>query len=124
MLGSIFVEEQDGFDAWMVEQVAIAAEASQTPEGRGKALVAASGCVACHSIDGSAGIGPSWLGLAGSEVELSGGTTVIADDDFLAESIKEPQAKIVAGFESQQMIALTFTDEQISDIIAYIKTLK
>jgi cytochrome c oxidase subunit 2 len=124
MLGSIFVEEQDGFDAWMVEQVAIAAEASQTPEGRGKALVAASGCVACHSIDGSAGIGPSWLGLAGSEVELSGGTTVIADDDFLAESIKEPQAKIVAGFESQQMIAFTFTDEQIADIIAYIKTLK
>jgi cytochrome c oxidase subunit 2 len=64
------------------------------------------------------------LGLAGEEVELSGGTTLIADDEYLAESIHDPQAKIVAGFEAQQMIAFTFTDEQISDIVAYIKTLK
>jgi cytochrome c oxidase subunit 2 len=124
MVNSVFVEEQDGFDTWMTGQVALAEEASQTPEGRGKALVAASGCAACHSIDGSPGIGPTWLGLAGEEVELSGGTTVIADDEYLSESIHDPQAKIVAGFEAQQMIAFTFTDEQISDIVAYIKTLK
>jgi cytochrome c oxidase subunit 2 len=124
MVNSVFVEEQDGFDTWMTGQVALAEEASQTPEGRGKALVAASGCAACHSIDGSPGIGPTWLGLAGEEVELSGGTTLIADDEYLAESIHDPQAKIVAGFEAQQMIAFTFTDEQISDIVAYIKTLK
>lgn len=124
MVSDVFVEDQSGFDTWMAGQVAIAAEASQTPEGRGKALVAASGCAACHSIDGSAGIGPTWLGIAGEPVELSGGTTIIADDAYLAESIKSPQAKIVAGFEAQQMIAFSFTDEQIADIVAYIKTLK
>jgi cytochrome c1 len=63
-------------------------------------------------------------GLAGHEVRLSDGTTVIADDAFLAESILQPQATIVAGFENQQMPTYNFTDEQVADIIAYIKTLR
>jgi cytochrome c oxidase subunit 2 len=120
----VVVTSQADFDTWMGEQVALAAEASQTPEGRGKALVAANGCAACHSIDGTKGIGPTWSGLAGSEVELSGGATLTADDAYLTESIKSPQAKIVAGFEAQQMVLFPLTDEQIADIVAYIKTLK
>jgi cytochrome c oxidase subunit 2 len=75
-------------------------------------------------LDGSKLIGPTWLGLAGSEVELVGGDVVIADDDYLFESIKDPQAKIVDGFESAKMPNYGFTDEQIADIIAYIKTIK
>jgi len=120
----VIVSTQADFDAWMGEQAAIAAQAAQTPEGRGKALVAANGCAACHSIDGSKLIGPTWLGLAGSEAELSDGSTVVADDAYLYESIHEPQAKIVAGFEGQQMPQYGFSDEQIADIIAYIKTLR
>lgn len=120
----VIVTTQADYDVWMGGQVAIALEAANTPEGRGKALVANNGCAACHSIDGSAGIGPTWSRLAGSKVELSDGTTVPADDAYLAESIKAPQAKIVAGFENQQMIQFSFTDEQIADIIAYIKTLR
>jgi len=87
-------------------------------------LVAANGCAACHSIDGSSWIGPTWFGLADSQVSLSDGTTVTATDDYLHESIKTPQAKIVAGFEGQQMPTYGFTDEQINNIVAYIKTLK
>jgi cytochrome c oxidase subunit II len=124
MESPVIVAEMTDFDAWVAEQQELAAEAAQTPEGRGQALVAANGCVACHSLDGAAGIGPTWFQLAGSEVQLSDGTTVIADDAFLAESILQPQAKIVAGFETQQMPAYNFTDEQVADIIAYIKTLR
>jgi len=120
----VIVTSQADFDTWMAAQVVIAQEASQTPEGRGKALVAANGCAACHSIDGTKGIGPTWSGLAGSKVELTGGTTVTADDAYITESIKSPQAKIVSGFESQKMILFPFTDEQIADIVAYIKTIK
>jgi len=98
--------------------------ALDTPEARGAAIVAANGCAACHSIDGAVGIGPTWFGLVGHEVELSGGSVVTADDDYLTESIKDPQAKIVAGFEAQQMPVYGFTDEQIADLVAYIKTLK
>jgi cytochrome c oxidase subunit II len=124
MESPVIVVESVNFDAWVAEQQVLAEAAGQTPEGRGQALVAANGCVACHSLDGAAGIGPTWFQLAGSEVPLSGGGTVIADDDFLAESILQPQAKIVAGFEAQQMPAYSFTDEQVADIIAYIKTLR
>jgi len=120
----VVISSQEGFDGWMAEQVKLAEKAAATPEGRGKALVDANGCVACHSINGSPGIGPTWFGLFGSEVELTDGTAVIADEAYITESIKAPQAKIVAGFENQLMPTYGFTDEQIADIVAYIKTLR
>ena len=120
----VVVSSQADFDAWMAEQVRLAEEAAATPEGRGQTLVAANGCAACHSINGAQGIGPTWLGLFGHEVLLADGSTVAADEAYLAESIRDPQAKIVAGFETQLMPSYGFTDEQIADIVAYIKTLR
>ena len=124
MEGPVIVSTQTDFDSWMAEQVKLAEEAAATPEGRGQALVTANGCAACHSITGAAGIGPTWLGLFGHEVPLTDGSTVVADEAYLHESIKTPQAKIVAGFENQLMPTYGFTDEQIDDIVAYIKTLR
>jgi cytochrome c oxidase subunit II len=124
MLSPVIVSSQDDFDAWMAEQVELAEQQAATPEGRGQALVAANGCAACHSINGAAGIGPTWLGLFGRTETLTDGSTVVADEDYIHESIVAPQAKIVAGFENQLMPAYNFTDEQIADIIAYIKTLR
>jgi cytochrome c oxidase subunit 2 len=120
----VIVSSQEEFDAWMGEQLVLAEQASQTPEGRGQALVAASGCAACHSTNGSPGIGPTWFNLFGRQESLTDGSVVTADDAYIHESIKSPQAKIVAGFENQLMPAYNFTDEEITDIIAYIKTLK
>jgi cytochrome c oxidase subunit 2 len=120
----VIVSSQADFDAWMTEQLVLAEEASQTPEGRGQALVAANGCAACHSINGAAGIGPTWFGLFEHEVELTDGSVVTVDEAYLTESIKAPQAKIVHGFENQLMPTYGFTDEQIADIVAYIKTLR
>lgn len=120
----VIVSSQADFDAWMGEQMALAQEAAQTPEGRGKALVTASGCAACHSTNGSPGIGPTWLGLPGRQETMTDGSVITVDDAYIHESIKAPQAKIVAGFENQLMPTYDFTDEQIADIIAYIKTLK
>jgi len=120
----VVVSSQEEYDAWMTEQLALAEQASQTPEGRGQAAVAANGCAACHSINGAAGIGPTWFGLFGHEVELTDGSLVLADEAYLTESIKAPQAKIVHGFENQLMPTYGFTDEQIADIVAYIKTLR
>src|SRR5690349_18925310 len=120
----VVISSQADFDAWMTQQLELAKEASQTPEGRGQALVAASGCGACHSINGAAGIAPTWFGLFGHEVELTDGSVVSADEAYLTESIKAPQAKIVHGFENQLMPTYGFADEQIADIVAYIKTLR
>ncbi len=124
MESPVIVSSQADFDAWMVEQVELAEQQAATPEGRGQALVAANGCAACHSINGAAGIGPTWLGLFGRTETMTDGSTVVVDEDYMHESIEAPQAKIVAGFENQLMPAYNFTDEQIADIIAYIKTLR
>jgi cytochrome c oxidase subunit 2 len=124
MEAPVIVSSQADFDTWMAAQVKLAEKAAQTPEGRGQALVAANGCAACHSTNGSSGIGPTWLGLFGSQVKISGDGTVTADEAYIHESIKAPQAKIVAGFETQLMPNFGLTDDQINDIVAYIKTLK
>ena len=125
MENPVIVVDDANFDTWVMEQQAIAA-ALNTPEARGEALVAANGCGACHSVDGSARpTGPTWLGLFESQVELTDGTTVTADEEFLIESIKDPLAKIVAGnFGGTQMPVFGLSDEQIADIVAYITTLK
>jgi cytochrome c oxidase subunit 2 len=124
MENPVIVSSQEDFDVWVEEQVAIAEEQAATPEGRGQALVAANGCAACHSINGAAGIGPTWLGLFGRQEVLTDGSVITVDEEYIHESIVAPQAKIVAGFENQLMPAYNFTDEQIADIIAYIKTLQ
>jgi len=85
--------------------------------------IAQAQCVACHSIDGSTVVGPTWQGLYGHEVELEGGETVTVDDEYLRESITDPGAKIVAGY-ANLMPTLDLDDNQVDDLIAYIRTLE
>jgi cytochrome c oxidase subunit 2 len=119
----VIVVDDAQFMAWVAERQAEEA-ARNTPEAKGEALVAANGCGACHSIDGSARpTAPTWFNLFGSSVELEDGSTVTADEAFITESIKDPKAKIVKGFQPT-MPVYPFTDEEIANIIAYIKTLK
>lgn len=120
----VIVSSQEDYDVWLGEQLEIAREQAQTPEGRGQALVVANGCAACHSINGAPGIGPTWFGLFGRQEPLTDGSVITVDEAYIHESIVAPQAKIVAGFENQLMPAYDFTDEQVADIIAYIKTLR
>jgi cytochrome c oxidase subunit 2 len=124
MLANLQVVSQADFDSWIADRQAEAAAAAATPEARGQSLATQNGCLGCHTVDGSALIGPTWLGIYGSTVKLSDGSTVTVNDAYIKESILDPQAKIVADFESQLMPTFQLTDEQISDIIAYIKTLK
>lgn len=120
----VFVSSETDFSAWVGEQQAIAAAAGLTPEGKGELLAKSSGCLGCHSVEGSKLIGPTWFGLFGSQVSLSNGTSVTADEAFIIESILNPSVQIVAGFENQVMPAYVFTEEELASIIAYLKTLK
>ena len=90
----------------------------------GQELATSNGCTGCHSIDGSTLVGPTWQGLYGEETTLSDGSTVTVDDAYIAESIHDPSAKIVEGF--QDIMPKTFADmpdDQVNAIIAYIQTL-
>jgi cytochrome c oxidase subunit 2 len=124
MESPVIVDSQSDYTAWISAQAKIAAEAAKTPEGQGKLLTVKNGCIGCHSIDGAKMTGPTWFNLYGSEVPLEGGSTVTADDAFIKESILEPKAKEVKGFAPTVMPAYPLTDEEIANIIAYLKTLK
>lgn len=93
---------------------------------QGKKLVEAKGCLACHALDDTKKIGPSYKGIFGHEVELADGSKVKVDENYIRESIEKPQAKIVKGFNP---VMPPYTKEMISEselnaIIAYIKSLK
>lgn len=92
---------------------------------RGKELSRSKGCVACHSDTGANGIGPTHKALYGAQVELVDGTMVTADENYLRESIENPQAKIVKGFNP---VMPTFKgllkEEEMNALIAYIKSVK
>lgn len=81
------------------------------------------GCVGCHSLDGRPNVGPTWLGLWGSERELEGGGTVVVDADYLRESIVEPNAKIVKGYPAAMPPYGHLTDEEIHALISFIESL-
>ncbi len=123
MIAPVQVVSQDEFTAWLGSQ----SVATSDPVAMGEKWAKETGCIACHSLDGSKLVGPSWLALFNSQAELSDGTLVTVDQAYLQESILEPNKHIVAGYPPNVMPA-NYSDrltlEQIQDIIAYIMTLK
>lgn len=89
-------------------------------EGRG--IVRSKGCASCHGSDGGGGVGPAFVGLAGAEVVLEDGDVVVADRDYLVESMTDPQAKIVEGYRLP-MPRNELTAEEIDAIVVYIEAL-
>jgi cytochrome c oxidase subunit 2 len=91
----------------------------------GKMTYEQAGCVSCHSIDGTKGQGPSWKGIYGATHKFTDGTSQVVDENYIRESIENPQGKIVTGFEG---IMPTYQgllrEKQINGVIAYIKSLK
>ncbi len=87
--------------------------------------IAQANCITCHSTDGSTLVGPTWQGLYERDVELESGETVVADDAYIRESIVDPDAKVVKGYPKGVMFSFEdlLTDEDIDNLIAYIKTL-
>ena len=126
----VVVESEADYNKWLDEQTKAAVIAQKTEEAdpnpspvRGQKLYAQIGCIGCHSLDGAKGIGPTWKGVYGSQVPLSDGSVVTADDDYIRESIKFPLKKIVEGFKPG-MPDFGLTDKQINDLLAFIKTIK
>jgi cytochrome c oxidase subunit 2 len=124
MLADLYVVSKADFTAWANQQVA---SAPKDPVLIGQQLYSLFGCSTCHSTDGSKKIGPTWSKLFGSTVTLADGTRVNADENYLIDSITDPNKQIVKGFTPNVMpatFANALTQEQIQDIVSYIKTLK
>lgn len=95
------------------------ADVQLSPAGEaGKRLYETRGCAGCHDN----GVGPSFDGLAGSEVTLDDGSTVVADDEYLRRSITDPDAQRVDGY-STKMPTTDLSDDEVDQLIAYIRDL-
>lgn len=106
------------------EETEAATAGAEITAAKGKELAASNACTTCHSADGSKGVGPTWKGLYGHEVEMADGSTVIADEEYLTESIVNSTAKTVAGYPEGAMANFSYlSSNEIKNIIAYIKSL-
>lgn len=132
MRSYVVVEDEASYQAWLARQATFGARLAATsgaaghaadPARQGRLLAQARGCVGCHSIDGSAGVGPSWKGLFGKTETLEGGATALADEAYLRESITDPKAKVVHGF-APIMPQQPFSEAELAAMVDYIRTLK
>jgi cytochrome c oxidase subunit 2 len=88
----------------------------------GRQIANSSGCSSCHGKNGQGVTAPGWQGIYLEPVELQGGGTVVADDDYLYRSITDPQADIVRDW-TIRMPSNSLTDAEVAAIISYIKEL-
>jgi cytochrome c oxidase subunit 2 len=137
MLGELVVMAPEKFDEWLGEarrsQAVAAAQDSvqQDPNPvatlteQGRKLSVEYGCFKCHSVDGTRHIGPSWLDLYRRREPLEDGSVAVADEGYLTESMMDPRAKVVRGF---QPVMPTYQGRipgpEIAAIVEFIKSLR
>lgn len=119
MVGTVYVMEQIDYENWLQGNVT-----GQTPVEQGRDLFENKlGCASCHS-GGPQQRGAKLEGIYGKEVSLVGGQKTVANDEYLRNSILNPGAQVVEGY---QPIMPTFkgqvTEEQLVALVAYIKSL-
>jgi cytochrome c oxidase subunit II len=138
MRAAVEVMDPAAFDRWREQERRGRALARDTalgaPDDRprdsdmvaeGRRLAAGAGCLKCHSVDGSAHIGPTWLDLYRRTTLLEGGGSVLADEAYLTESMMDPRVKQVAGFAlTMPSYAGQLASPEVAAIVEYIKSLR
>ena len=139
MRGEVVVMKSEEYEAWLqnlklgplatrqdgtnlpLEQVA--ANTSLTEQG--KRIAAEAGCMKCHSINGERHIGPSWLDSWGAKRKLKSGETITVDEGYMTESIMDPQAKIVEGYDAvMPSYQGKLAGPEIAALVEYMKSLQ
>lgn len=135
MRGLVVVESEADFHTWLqtkpsfatasraVEAVNPSGGAGATPataSSTGQALAKSKACLACHSVDGTAGVGPTWKGLFGRVEAFTDGSTASVDEAFLEREIRDPSGRVVKGF-APIMPKSELTDAEVSALVAYIR---
>jgi cytochrome c oxidase subunit 2 len=119
MIGHVVVMEPAAFERWLA-----AGDGSQPMAEEGAARFRQYGCSGCHGASASVHA-PKLEGLYGRRVQLSDGSSVVADERYLRDSVMLPRKDVVAGYAPimpsfQGQIA----EDDLLDIIAYIKSLR
>lgn len=91
----------------------------------GERLYAIKGCIACHSVDGSLRVGPTFRGLWGTTIQLSDGSQVVADENYVRESLFDPTAKGRAGFSPvMPSYRGQLTDADVDALLVFLKSVR
>jgi cytochrome c oxidase subunit 2 len=120
MHGEVVVLSAEDYARW--------SQATVPPGGlaaRGKEVATKRQCVACHTLDGQRHVGPSFRGLYGSQVVLSDGRHVLADEAYLTRSMMEPNVEVVDGFKPvMPSYQGTLTPAEAGALVELIKSLR
>lgn len=121
MLAKVRVVSREDYDTWMT----VEPYKGLTSVEIGKKIYDTK-CMSCHQLTEAKAVGPGWKGLFGKTEHLEGGATVQVDENYLRESIMNPNAKITQGFPSgvMQSFAGQLNEQEIMGIIDFIKSLK
>jgi cytochrome c oxidase subunit 2 len=122
MLSKVVVLPEDEYNKWYSDTTA-------TAEHPGLAVLKKNACLSCHSLDGTRLVGPSFKGIWDKqEIVVTDGAEreITVNEDYIKRSIYEPNADVVKGYNPGLMISYQnlVTEEEIADIIEYLKTLK
>lgn len=129
MLAQVHVLSEPAFEKWVKDH---SEDKNAAPHERGKKIFnGKGGCMACHAVKSEAEqpqpvIGPRLYQAFGRTEKFTDGTTGVVTENYIRESIEMPNAKTVAGFAAGAMPTFkgVLNDQEIGDLIAYIKTLK
>jgi cytochrome c oxidase subunit 2 len=92
---------------------------------QGRRIAEEQGCFKCHSVDGTRHIGPTWLDLYGRKEKLDDGSTIVVNEAYMTESMMDPLAKVVSGF---QPVMPSFQGKlappDVAALVEYIKSLQ
>jgi len=118
MIGEVVVMDPHDYQAWLNQGDAFGSLAAN-----GDSLFQQLGCPTCHRF-GVQGRGPVLNGVYGNPVQLEDGRTVVADENYIRESILSPGAKIVSGFKNiMPVFQGLVNDEEVNELVAYVKSL-
>ena len=118
MIGQVVVMEPADYQSWLA-----GGRASGSMASAGQDIFQQLGCSTCHRSD-IQGRGPNLVGAFGRPVQLEDGRTVIADENYVRESILDPSAKVVSGFKPiMPVFQGLVTEEQLNALVAYVKSL-
>jgi cytochrome c oxidase subunit 2 len=122
MLGRLVVQEEKDFNNWLETG---GGGDKLPPAELGAKLFVKLACNTCHTTDGTPKTGPTFKGIFGSRVELADGKSVVVDEEYIRESITNPTAKIVRGFQPLMPVFKGLvTQKQIDGLVAFIKEQK
>lgn len=122
MVGKVVVMEQAEYVKWLDEA---GAQVDLPPVELGRKMYESRGCIPCHSLDGSVRTGPSLKGIFGKTERLANGQTVVVDENYIRESLLDPNAKVLEGYQPMMPTFKGLLNErQIEGVIEFIKEQK